>query len=309
MLEYKAAEPIELSDMSTEKRTAVIAHSVYDNIDTKGDIARKGMFSKSWKENKAIDFLIDHDKRQKPGTVTEVFEDEKKAYTKVKFGQHTLGNDTMLMMDEGIIKGASFGFYAIKANRIEVKGRKVRELKEVYHDETTVTYALKQINPAAGVVKVTKAELSNEIYDTKALSESEKGLLLTMVRNDQSTLEELIRIAGNLDIKSDLYTWVSWNISRRADLMGDIRSQLRYNASQMGELKAHLQNMESFCRKTSASDECINSVMNEIAEVKSIISQYDTEGTGLINQPTSSNSGNDSFRKQLLLLNAKLQLQ
>lgn len=159
-LEFKAAENFELSEMDKDRRTAVIAHSVYDNIDRAGDIARRGMFVKSWKENKGgIRFLIDHDSAKVPGTVVDVFDDEKKAYTKVKFGTHTLGNDTLLMMDEGIIKGASFGFYTIKANKIEIKGKKARELKEVLHDETTVTLALPPINMAAGVVSVTKADI------------------------------------------------------------------------------------------------------------------------------------------------------
>jgi HK97 family phage prohead protease len=132
---------------------------VYDNIDRAGDIARRGMFTKSWKENKAVDFLIDHTAGLKPGKVIGLFDDEKKAYTKVKFSESTLGTDTMIQMDEGIITGASFGFYAIKANKVEVKGRKVRELKEVIHDETTVTRSRNPINPLAGVVKVTKAEM------------------------------------------------------------------------------------------------------------------------------------------------------
>lgn len=163
-LEYKATEPIQLTELNTERRTAVIAHAVYDNVDRKKDIGRRGMFTKSWKENKAIAFLIDHDPGQRPGKVIDLFDDEKKAYTKVKFGSHTLGTDTMLMMDEGIIKGASFGFYTIKANKINIKGQPVRELKEVLQDETTVTYALSPINDLAGVVRVTKAEMDNSVF-------------------------------------------------------------------------------------------------------------------------------------------------
>jgi HK97 family phage prohead protease len=158
-LEYKAAEKFELSELNTEHRTAIIAHAVYDNIDRAGDVAKRGMFTKSWKENKAIDFLIDHDKNKRPGQVIGLFDDEKKAYTKVKFSQSTLGTDTMLMMDEGLIKGASFGFYTIKATTNTIKGRKVRELREVIQDETTVTYAKNPVNPIAGVVKVTKADM------------------------------------------------------------------------------------------------------------------------------------------------------
>jgi len=39
-------------------------HASYGNIDKKKDIATRGMFTRSWKANKDIDFLIDHDKAQ-----------------------------------------------------------------------------------------------------------------------------------------------------------------------------------------------------------------------------------------------------
>lgn len=288
VIEYKATEPIQLSELNTDRRTAVIAHASYGNIDKKKDIATRGMFTKSWKENKAIDFLIDHDKSQKPGKVTDLYDDEKKAYTKVKFGSHTLGTDTMLMMDEGIIRGASFGFYTIKANKKEIKGQKVRELVEVLQDETTVTYALEPVNDMTGIVRVTKAMIDNFDIETKALSTGEKNTLLAIVRNDQSTLEELIKISATLDVNNDLYTWISWNISRRADMMGDIRSQLRYNASQMGELKAHLSNLERFSRNSNASDDCIKTILGQVEEVKSIISTNDTADTHQYNEPAAS---------------------
>jgi hypothetical protein len=152
---------LELSDMDMEHRTAVIAHAAYDNIDRAGDISRKGMFNKSWNETKASDIIfdIDHDRKLQPGKVIATFENEKKAFTKVSFGNHTLGNDTMLMMDDGIIRGASFEFITERKADLSIKGRKVRELKEVRHLATTVTLSLPPINPEAGVVSVTKADI------------------------------------------------------------------------------------------------------------------------------------------------------
>lgn len=301
-IEYKATEPFELLELSTEHKTAVIAHCAYDNIDKKKDIARKGMFNKSWKEYKTIAFLIDHNKSLQPGIVTNTYEDEKKAYTKVKLSNTTLGNDTLIEMDDGIIRGASFGFYTLKANKLKVKGQDCRELKEVLHDETTVAKSLVPINDLAGVVRVTKAEL-----EFKTLSDSEKRTLMAIASNDQATLESLIQLSGSIGVTDDLYSWISWNISRRADMMGDIRSQLRYNASQIGELKAYCIKLENFCRHTKASDDCISSVMNDVAEIKAIISQYDTADTQLITEPFASRTDNDSLRSKLLLLNMQFQ--
>ncbi len=157
----RKATVLELSDMDKDRRTAVIAHAVYDNIDRFKDISRRGMFNKSWNETKASDiqFNIDHDPTKQPGKVTRTYENEQKAFTEVKFGTHTLGNDTMIMMDEGIIRGASFEFIPEKKAMVIVKGQKVRELKEVRHLATTVTLALPPVNSLAGVVSVTKADI------------------------------------------------------------------------------------------------------------------------------------------------------
>ncbi len=103
--------PFELKDMDKNTRTAVIAHAAYNNIDRTKDISRKGMFTKSWKESKdEIALYLNHNDEQSPGKVVDVYEDDSYAYTKAWLGTHTLGNDTLIMMDEGIIKKASFGY-------------------------------------------------------------------------------------------------------------------------------------------------------------------------------------------------------
>ena len=233
-LEYKATEPFELTEMSTDSRTAVIAHAVYDNIDRAGDVGRRGMFSKSWRENKAIDFLIDHDPKLKPGQVTGVFDDEKKAYTKVKFSGSTLGTDTMLMMDEGLIKGASFGFYTIKANRIDVKGRKVRELREVLHDETTVAYTKTPINLLAGVVKVTKTDM-DVIHEFKSHIDRLEHFCRDTTASDETIINLLAEAKAAREIISQYDTALTQLITEpdasRTDNDSRIKQLLLINSS------------------------------------------------------------------------------
>lgn len=147
----------ELKDLDKSKRTAVIAHAAYDNIDRTKDISRKGMFAKSWADNGGdINFYLNHNDEQAPGKVTGVYEDDRFAYTKTWLGTHTLGNDVLTMMDEGVIKNASFGYITEKSNVITVKEQKVRELKEVRHLETSVLTKM-PANLKAGVINVTKA--------------------------------------------------------------------------------------------------------------------------------------------------------
>lgn len=275
-MERKAIN-FELKDIDKEKRTAVIAHAAYNNVDLTNDIARKGMFTKSWNESKDdINFYFNHDDTQAPGKVTEVYEDDNYAYTKAKLGTHTLGNDVLIMMDEGVIKKASFGYGTVRSAPVDVKGKKVRELKEVKHYETSVLTKM-PANPKAGVRNVTKSLFN--LAEVKQLTPQEQGILKSILSSDQNILEELINLSGNIDVSSDLYTWVAWNISRRADAMGDLRSQLRYNSGELKELQNHVQVMEKFCRNTKASDECIQNILLEIDNTKQFISTFDTADT------------------------------
>jgi HK97 family phage prohead protease len=193
-MEYKSIG-LQLKDLDKSKRTAIIAHAAYNNIDKVRDISRKGMFSKSWQESKEdINLYFNHDDEQSPGKVLDVFEDSDFAYTKAWFGTHTLGNDVLTMMDEGIIRKASFGYITEKKNDIVVKGQSVRELKEVKHLETSVLTKL-PANSMAGIVSVVKsltpydlAELKTHIEimekfcrNTKASDESIKTILEQIV--------------------------------------------------------------------------------------------------------------------------------
>ena len=226
--------PLELKDMDSGKRTALIAHAVYNNIDRVGDISTKGMFTKSWQERKSIDFLFNHQPKEIPGNVLRTFEDDEKAYTEVKFGEWTLGNDVMAMVESGVIRGASFGYVTEKKENIEIKGRKVRKLKEVWHNETSLLTAT-PANPLAGVVSLTKAE--------------------------------------------DIQNFIA-------------------------EIKSHIDVMDKFCRNTNASDETIQAIYAELKQAQDLLTKYDTADTPLITEPPASR--NDSFYKQLLLINAKM---
>lgn len=275
---------IELKDVDTSKRTAVLAHAVYGNVDRTDDISTKGMFTKSWKEQPQVDFLFNHKTDEIPGTVTRLFEDEQKAYTEVKFGNWTLGNDVLEMASEGVLRGVSFGYITEKKDFIEVKGKKVRRLKEVWHKETSALTVL-PANPLTSVVSVTKAFESMEL---KKLTESEANLLKKILMSDQGILEQLVMISANIDVTSDLYTWVNWNIERRSSMMGDLRSQLKYNGPEIAGMKSYVEQMEKFCRNSRCSEGTIISLLSEVNEVKNVLSEYDTAFTGFATQQNAS---------------------
>jgi HK97 family phage prohead protease len=230
-IEHKSVN-FEVKDFSKDSRTAIIAHAVYNNIDLVGDISTKGMFNSSWARKDPIDFYFNHDPEKVPGKVVKTFEDETKAYTQVKFGQWTMGDDVMEMVDFGVVKGASFGYETEKKDFIVKGNKKIRKLLQVKHLETSLL-TIRAANPLAGVVSLTKA----------------------------------------------------------------------LNPEELKVFRNYISNMETFCRNSRASDDCIKGILKDIEEVKSIISSHDTEVTRVTPDGTSSVT---SFSNALRLLTLKI---
>lgn len=154
-MEKSAGIALEFKDLDTNKRTAIIKHAVYTSIDKVGDISSKGMFKKSWTEGKP-DFLFNHIEGKTVGSVKSVYDDDNGAYTEVKFGSWTLGNDVLEMAEEGVLKGASFGYKTINKQMVDIKGQKIRKLTEVKHIETSLLSVL-PAHPEAGIVLLNKS--------------------------------------------------------------------------------------------------------------------------------------------------------
>lgn len=125
-----------VTDISLSKREAVLAHATYKTLDKDGDRANRGMFDKSWKEKfHDLRYFFNHDRKQSPGKPVRAWDDSDHAYTLVKHGTHTLGEDVLKMLDEGTIVAISCGFVPIKQKKIMGKGY---DFLEVMHGETSV---------------------------------------------------------------------------------------------------------------------------------------------------------------------------
>lgn len=293
-MERKAIS-LEVKDIDKDKRTAVIAHSTYNTIDRVKDIARRGMFTKSWEESKSdISLYLNHDDTLSPGRVEDVFEDNDHAYTKAFFGTHTLGNDTLIMLDEKVIKWASFGYMPVRTKSIQYKEEKARELLEVKHIETSPLTKM-PAHPGSKIISVTKSFDTPEI---KSLTQPEFSILKTIAAMDNETLRLFMQLANDVDETSDIYNWILWQISRRADMMTSIRSQLQYNAPEIKALKEHVDAMEKFVHNTKASDDCIKLIMQNLEEEKAIVEGFKEE-------PAETKT---DLSKKLLMLKAKMSL-
>lgn len=97
--------------------TGYFAH--FGSIDSDGDRILPGAFSKTIKENgpdgtQLIKHLLDHDKTKAIGKLQVLKEDSTGLYYESKAGRHTLGQDFLMMAEDGILNQHSFGYRVIK---------------------------------------------------------------------------------------------------------------------------------------------------------------------------------------------------
>lgn len=97
--------------------TGYFAH--FGSIDSDGDRILPGAFSKTIRENgpdgtQLIKHLLDHDKTKAIGKLQVLKEDSVGLYYESKAGRHTLGQDFLMMAEDGILNQHSFGYRVIK---------------------------------------------------------------------------------------------------------------------------------------------------------------------------------------------------
>ncbi|MBA3830219.1 MAG: HK97 family phage prohead protease [Taibaiella sp.] len=127
---YKGIDVGVMKDINVGKRTAVLKYATYGSLDRDKDRANKGMFTKSWNDGfDDIRFFKNHNKQEAPGKPLRFWEDDNHAYAEVWLGTHTLGEDTLKMMDEGIMTNNSYGFDPQVSNKIKEKGMDFKQVK------------------------------------------------------------------------------------------------------------------------------------------------------------------------------------
>lgn len=249
---------LSVKDIDLAKREAVIAFATYKSLDLDGDRSNRGMFDKSWRENRGIvRYFLNHKKEQAPGKVEQLWDDDSHAFARVKHGTHTLGDDVLKQLDEGIIVAASFGFDPIKYKDIKGKGKDFTEVK--HYEVSALTHWGAHTDSGPVAVRKSMAEFN---FRLKSLTQPEQDLLQLLINNGMDSIRAAMDVAVQLDPDSDLYTFVMWFISRHADIIGGLRSELRYGMKD--KLEAQISKMQKFIRNSTASDECILSVKQSL---------------------------------------------
>ena len=103
--------------------TGYLSH--FGNRDSDGDVIQSGSYSKTIKESgpssskPRIKYLQDHNTTKCVGVFTVLKEDNIGLYYEAKAGRHTLGQDYLLMCEDGIITEHSVGFETVKQQKMQ----------------------------------------------------------------------------------------------------------------------------------------------------------------------------------------------
>ena len=149
MLLYKNLQQ-GISDVDVKKGIVTGYFSSFDNMDSDGDIIRKGAFSKTIKENfQRVRHLLDHDATKAVGKIQLLQEDQKGLYYESKAGRHTLGRDFLLMVEDGLINEHSIGFVTIKQKNMGGYNE-ITEVK-LYEGSSLQGWGANEMTPITGM--------------------------------------------------------------------------------------------------------------------------------------------------------------
>lgn len=123
--DFSVTKPIGFKDVDGKKGivTGYFAH--FDNVDSDGDIIRKGAFTKTIRENgpgsakPRIKHLLNHSTSQPLGKLVDLKEDDAGLYYESQLGTHSLGQDFIKMVESDLISEHSIGFRTLKRNQLQ----------------------------------------------------------------------------------------------------------------------------------------------------------------------------------------------
>jgi len=313
-MKTKKAAQNSIADVDLGKRTAVTAYATYNSFDRDKDRAFKGMFTKSWNDFEDVRIFQNHDKTLAPGRLytgngvgkmaESFWEDDRHAYAKMWFGTHTLGDDTLKMMDEKIITDSSYLFAPIsgKYTKNQAGGYDFREvfLKEV----SVLTHW--GAHPESKIVSVSKAAEDIVIGDQilKQLNPAEVTYLRDFISSFNGNLVSLVNFGASLPETSDLYTWVNYLIQDLSYTVARFKDKLVWGQKSWttDELSQHLQKLKSFARNSTASDATLQKVIAEAEQIEALFFM-DGNDTLKDGQPREQSNVPNDEATQLQLLN------
>jgi len=140
---YQYGKPcsLELKDLNLKDRIVQAYYFNAVSIDSDNDIISIDAYEKSIAERgpksaqPRIKHLFNH--WEGAGVIQEIGKDDKGGWFISKLGRHTVGRDTLLMYEDGLITEHSHGFDAVNTSNESFEGKEIRRIKEAILWEVT----------------------------------------------------------------------------------------------------------------------------------------------------------------------------
>jgi HK97 family phage prohead protease len=188
LFEYKSAISDSLKDVDTGKRELVGMFANYETRDMLGDLSTKGMFSKTWAEQKSrVKHVHEHDMSVPIGKIKDLWEDSKGAYYRSVVPKGKDGDKWLEWAEGGLLDEHSFGFKTIRS---KTAGQGKRDLLEVKHFEVSSVSGW-AIHGDTPLLMVKKSFSGNELEELKTRLEKRHRTFEKMVRTSNASDEAI----------------------------------------------------------------------------------------------------------------------
>jgi HK97 family phage prohead protease len=159
-------QTFEVKEVDTKTGFFRQAYTRYDVLDSDQERGRKGMFTKTWSENKSrIRHILNHDYTHPVGDPTKFYDEGDMAIMESQIGTHNEGKDFLLMVDSKLIKEASYGYNVIKSNKLKDGSTELLEVK-LWEVSSLTGWGANEFTPVLAYQKGrSKAELFDEFTD------------------------------------------------------------------------------------------------------------------------------------------------
>lgn len=173
---------LELKDVDTTKGIVSFYFSAFGNKDSDGDIMEKGAFKKTISENASrIKHFKNHDPHIAVGKILELHEDEKGAFAVSQMSKSTIGKDTLIEYQEGIITEHSHGFQTIRDSYSNEKEANIISEVRLWEVSSLTAWGANSNTPTTGIKNIKdidKLFKSLEQILTKSTISEDRGLEL-----------------------------------------------------------------------------------------------------------------------------------
>lgn len=162
---------LQLKDFDTNKGIVSFYFSNFNSKDSDNDIIKPGAFTKTIQENrKRIKHLKNHNMTQAPGTIIDIAEDSVGAYAVSQLVKSTLGRDTLLEYEGGVITEHSMGFQVIKEQFDQFSGANIIQEVKLWEVSSLTAWGANENTPVIGVKS--EEEILKQLQSIESLLKS-----------------------------------------------------------------------------------------------------------------------------------------